>query len=51
MVEKPLNPMFIKDIMGTKTLVFFYLFAKLLFLAVFFTRLEGRRLLRRRVRA
>jgi len=36
--------------MKTKTLLFIYLLAKLLFLAVFFTRLEGLRLVRARRR-
>jgi hypothetical protein len=39
-----------KDNMKTKALVVIYLLTKLLFLAVLFTRLEGRRLVRARRR-
>jgi len=37
--------------MKTKTLIFVYLLTKLLFLAALFTRLEGRSLVKRRIRA
>ena len=37
--------------MKTKALIIIYLLTKLLFLAVFFVRLEGRRLVWKRIRA
>ena len=44
------NPLLYKEIMKTKALIIFYLLTKLLFLAALFVRLEGRRLVKRRVR-
>ena len=45
------KPLFYKDKMKTKTLLVLYLLTKLLFLAAFFVRLEGRRLVLARRRS
>ena len=48
--QKLRNTLLYKDIMKTKALIIVYLLTKLLFLAVFFVRLEGRRLVLARKR-